>query len=217
MKIVTVLRSGGDYNENHVRWLHRQLPDTYEKICLTDLDIPDIKTVKLRTDFPGWWSKIELFNPDLIDDDIFYVDLDIVVLGDISELTDQNELMMLEDFFSDTMYNSAMMYIPKAEKNKVWETFNRFPEQFMRRYKKGGDQEFISRILPHANNWQKKFPGKLFSYKKHIVKKSKKYKLSSGNGQLPADARIIFFHGKPRPWNCGEKWVPELENQVGKI
>ncbi|MBT0727798.1 hypothetical protein [Rosenbergiella australiborealis] len=216
MKIVTVLRSGGDYDENHVRWIHRQLPDNYEKICLTDLDIPDIKTIKLRTNFPGWWSKIELFNPDLIDDDIFYIDLDVVVVGDITELTEQRELMMLEDFFSQEMYNSAMMFIPHNEKMKVWKTFNKYPEQFMTRYKKGGDQEFISRILPHAKNWQHLFPGKICSYKKHVVKKSKKYSLSVGNGKLPDDIRIVFFHGKPRPWNSGEKWVPSLQLEKEK-
>lgn len=71
MKIVTVLRSGGEYNEQHVYWLYKQLPADYEKICLTDITIPDIQTVKLTTNYPGWWSKIEMFDPEKIQDDIF--------------------------------------------------------------------------------------------------------------------------------------------------
>ncbi len=213
MKVVTVLRSGGDYNASHVKWLHAQLPETYEKICLTDLDIPGINTIKLTTDYPGWWSKIELFDPEKIQDDIFYIDLDVVIVGDITELLEHRELTMLEDFFSQEMYNSAMMFIPHQEKEKVWKTFNKYPEQFMSRYKKGGDQEFITKILPHAKNWQHIFPNRIASYKKHIVKRSKKYKHSLGNGQLPAYVSIVCFHGKPRPWLCGESWVPALEHQ----
>lgn len=213
MKIVTVLRSGGDYNASHVKWLHAQLPDTYEKICLTDIDIPGVKTIKLTTDYPGWWSKIELFDPSKIQDDIFYIDLDVVIVGDISHILEHRELTMLEDFFSQEMFNSAMMFIPHNAKSIVWETFNKYPKQFMTRYKKGGDQEFITKLYPYALNWQIVFPNQIFSYKKHIVKPSKKYKHSIGNGSLPKDARIICFHGKPRPWDCGEEWVPNLNSE----
>lgn len=172
MKIVTVLRSGGDYNANHVKWLYNQLPTSYEKVCLTDIEIPGIKTIKLTKNYPGWWSKIELFDPEKIDDDIFYVDLDVVIIGDITDILMNTNLTMLEDFYSPgKTYNSAIMYIPHDQKNKAWQTFNRFPEQFMRRYKSGGDQEFISKIYPQAKNWQSIFPGKIVSYKKHVVKK----------------------------------------------
>ncbi|MEN3751897.1 hypothetical protein ABC733_01770 [Mangrovibacter sp. SLW1] len=141
MKIVTVLRSGGEYNEQHVYWLYKQLPAEYEKICLTDITIPDIQTVKLTTNYPGWWSKIEMFDPEKIQDDIFYLDLDVVVLGDISQILAHGKLTMLDDFFfPEKTHNSAIMRIPHQEKHKVWDAFNRYPELFMRRYKDGGDQ-----------------------------------------------------------------------------
>ena len=209
MKIATVLRSGGDYNAEHVRWLYKQLPEEYEKVCLTDLVIPGIKTIKLTTDFPGWWSKIELFDPEKIDDDIFYLDLDVVVLGDISDLLKHPYLTMLNDFFyPNKTFNSAIMRIPHKEKYKVWETFNRFPDRFMRRYKEGGDQEFISKIYPDAQTWQTRFPGQIVSYKKHVVQKNKKNEHAIGNGKVPENTRIVCFHGKPRPWQCNEPWVP---------
>lgn len=211
MKIVTVLKSGGDYNENHVRWLYSQLPEGYEKVCLTDLSIPDIQTIKLNKNLPGWWSKIEMFDPDKIQDDIFYLDLDMVILDDISELLSNKQLTMLSDFFfPEKTKNSAIMYIPHDEKYKVWDSFNRYPDLFMRRYKEGGDQEFINKIYPHAKTWQELYPGKIVSYKKHVVKKSKKNEHATGNGDIPQGTKIVCFHGKPRPWGCGEKWVPEL-------
>ncbi|MDF7679632.1 hypothetical protein PT300_03010 [Enterobacteriaceae bacterium ESL0689] len=212
MKIATVLRSGGDYNARHVQWLYQQLPADLEKVCFTDLSIPGINTIKLTEDLPGWWSKIEIFNPEAVTDDIFYIDLDIVITGDISQILNNQKLTMLSDFFFPAKTkNSAIMRIPHEEKYKVWEIFKRYPELFMSRYKEGGDQEFISKIYPHAAVWQEILPGQIVSYKKHVIHK-KKHEHATGNGHIPTDARIVCFHGKPRPWECGEKWVPSLES-----
>lgn len=88
MKIALVLRSGGDYNASDVQWLVNQLPKGYEIICLTDLKrlhVPGVKVVPLINQWQkcrGWWAKIELFRPD-ITDDLFYLDLDTVIAGDI--------------------------------------------------------------------------------------------------------------------------------------
>ncbi|MEL0551682.1 hypothetical protein ACMYSP_13245 [Klebsiella sp. R390] len=208
MKIVTVLRSGGDYNHDHVQWLYKQLPDDIEKVCFTDLTIPGVQTIKLTENLPGWWSKIEIFDPQKIDDDIFYIDLDIVVVGDISDILQNTRLTMLSDFFfPQKTKNSAIMRIPHEEKYKVWEAFKRYPELFMSRYQSGGDQEFISKIYPHAAIWQDILPGQIVSYKKHVVSK-KKNEHATGNGSVPPGTRIVCFHGKPRPWDCGEVWVP---------
>lgn len=88
MKIALVFRSGGDYNASDVQWLVNQLPKGYEIICLTDLKrlhVPGVKVVPLINQWQkcrGWWAKIELFRPD-ITDDLFYLDLDTVIAGDI--------------------------------------------------------------------------------------------------------------------------------------
>ncbi|MEF3109203.1 hypothetical protein QFI91_08890 [Raoultella sp. WB_B2P2-3] len=208
MKIVTVLRSGGDYNHDHVQWLYKQLPDNIEKICFTDLIIPGVQTIKLTENLPGWWSKIEIFDPQKVDDDIFYIDLDVVVVGDITDILQNTRLTMLSDFFfPQKTKNSAIMRIPHEEKFKVWEAFRRYPQLFMTRYQSGGDQEFISKIYPQASIWQDILPGQIVSYKKHVISK-KKNEHAIGNGSVPVGTRIVCFHGKPRPWDCGEVWVP---------
>lgn len=66
MKIVTVLRSGGIFGPEHVRWLYDQLDNKYEKICLSDIEIEGIKTIPLTTNYPEWWAKIERFDPNKI-------------------------------------------------------------------------------------------------------------------------------------------------------
>lgn len=94
MKIVCIYKSGGDYDWRYVAamntGLHEHCPDDFDFYCLTDK--PDevseyANIVELKHDLPGWWSKIELFNPELFYDDIvIYMDLDVLILKDISNL-----------------------------------------------------------------------------------------------------------------------------------
>jgi len=212
MKIVTVCRSGGEYTARHVQWIHDQLPKCYDAVCFSDIEIPGVNTIPFKYNWPGWWSKIEIFNPEAIDDDIFYLDLDTVIVGDITKLLANKKMAMLADFFfpAETK-NSSIMYIPKEMKSTVWDTFLRYPEMFMKSHAGGGDQTFITALLPQAVDWQTLFPRSIVSYKKHVVKKHRKLEHATGNGEIPLGAEIVCFHGKPRPWDCGEPWVPVLK------
>jgi hypothetical protein len=51
-----------------------------------------------------------------------------------------------------------------------------------------GDQGFLQSVLGDCQRWQD-VAGGIYSYKAHC---------SRG---VPADARVICFHGKPRPWD----------------
>ncbi len=81
-----IFRSGGDYNASDVQWLVNQLPKAMKLLP----DRPEafmygVKVVPLINQWQkcrGWWAKIELFRPD-ITDDLFYLDLDTVIAGDI--------------------------------------------------------------------------------------------------------------------------------------
>lgn len=81
----------------------------------------------------------------------------------------------------------------------------------MKAHANGGDQNFITALLPEANTWQQMFPGQVVSYKKHVVKKQRKREYATGNGTLPQNTGIVCFHGKPRPWDASEPWIPLLD------
>jgi hypothetical protein len=211
MKIVTVFRPGGDYSIKHVRWIHKQLPKHVEALCFSDIAIPGVETIPFKYDWPGWWSKIEIFNPNAIDDAVFYLDLDTVIVGDITDILRNKHTALCADFYyPEKTKNSSIMYIPQEMKSRVWDTFLRFPDMFMKAHANGGDQTFITALLPEANTWQQLFPGQVVSYKKHVVKKHRKLEHATGNGNLPQNARIVCFHGKPRPWDANEPWIPDL-------
>ena len=66
--VATVLRTGGRYTREHVRMLEDQLGPQVPLTVFTDdeqlLRERGQYAVKLRRKYPGWWSKMELFDPD---------------------------------------------------------------------------------------------------------------------------------------------------------
>ncbi len=99
MKIVCVYKSGGDFNEQYVKALKTSLskfcPVPFDFYCLTDLSYEVEKysiTIDLKHNWPGWWSKLELFNPSLpfnkSNETVLYFDLDVLILRDISNLVE---------------------------------------------------------------------------------------------------------------------------------
>ncbi|STJ68116.1 Uncharacterised protein [Escherichia coli] len=140
MKIALVFRSGGDYNASDVQWLVNQLPKGYEIICLTDLKrlhVPGVKVVPLINQWQkcrGWWAKIELFRPD-ITDDLFYLDLDTVIAGDIRPILENppTSFTMLRDFYHPQYRGSGALWIPNSVKAHIWSSFWQDPEGWISR------------------------------------------------------------------------------------
>jgi hypothetical protein len=193
---VCVLRTGKEYGVQHARWLAQQVPDI---VCVSNVHVPGVKTIAMPTVWPGWWSKMNLFNPALIDDDLLYFDLDTVVLGDLDQFN-VGRTTTLSDFYRPHLPASGFMYIKHEDKRAVWDEWMRNPERHMARCvtrERWGDQGFLRDLLPHQR-WESVLPGKVVSYKVHCQK------------GVPPGAAVVCFHGKPRPWESGRPWVPNL-------
>ena len=195
MLLVTVLRSGGEYAPAHVQWLARQIPGL---VCLSDVDVDGVPTVKLRRDFPKWWAKMNLFSDSIVGDVLFF-DLDTVVMGDINVLN-VGKTTTLRDFYRPHLLGSGLMYIAQEDKKAIWDEFIRCPELHMAKHSRFplvGDQGFLNGRLD-AQRWQDVLPGAVVSYKVHCKQ------------AVPEGAKVVCFHGKPRPWSVREKWIPIL-------
>lgn len=216
--IVTVMRSGGVYSPEHVRWLHRQFPRHYSSACLTDVAVAGVDCFELEYGWPKWWSKLELFNPKgpLGRRRLFFIDLDSVIVGDIRDLLAVRPYTMLTDFYRETQNDppaaSAVMSIPVEVKAPIWHQFMLDPERHMRECTaphRHGDQGFIGTTGIGAQRWQEVMPGTVVSFKKDVAQKGR-YSRAVGTGRVPESARIVCFHGSPRPWESGESWVPPM-------
>jgi hypothetical protein len=94
--VVTVLKTGAwkhqqiqtDYGPAHVQWIQQQVdrwaPPGTRFVCLSNQSIPGVEVLPLEQDWPGWWSKMELFRLEL--GPVLYLDLDTVIVGSLAQI-----------------------------------------------------------------------------------------------------------------------------------
>jgi hypothetical protein len=193
--VACVLKSGGIYDTSWVERLKegvkKYLPLDHMFVCLSDVPTTAI-TIPLKHNWPGWWSKIELFK---LDGPVLYFDLDTIITGDLSDIAvQQGEFTALRDFYREDGLGSGMMAW-NASMQKLYDLFLQNPTGIMDRYRGRGDQRFIEDNIVHWARWQDKLPGQVVSYKVHVKE----------NKMAPANARVVCFHGDPKPdkiaWN----------------
>lgn len=196
--IVCVLRSGGSYGPQHVQWLQAQRPGLW-LTCLSDVDVPGVRTVPLRHGWPGWWSKIEVFG-SAISGDLLYLDLDSVITSPLEPLLTASETTLCSDFLRPRYANSSVMYVAQKDKATVYERFLESPDAHMNHYRKWpakwGDQGFIADSLPGAARWPQ---GLVRSYRAECTQ------------GVPDGTRVVTFHGVPKPWACKADWIPPMK------
>ncbi len=148
---------------------------------------------------------MEMFRPE-IEGDILYIDLDTAVVGSLADVAAAGKLTVLSDFYKPEMIGSGLMFWPEEERARIWRAWIGNPERHMRRCRtreKWGDQGFLQPlVLDRADRWQDVLPGQVVSYKLH-VRPARMHGREFGTGKVPPGARLICFHGRPRPWHAG--------------
>ncbi len=213
VKFICVLhkKPGSHYDVDYVQRLfegfkkYSGLPeDNFH--CLSNVqNVPNWIPLRYPNEWEGWWSKMELFRPDLFDTithDIFYVDLDTIITGDISQIIKKcSEIpnpVMLKDFYFRHRLASGVMYLPASCRGSIWEKWVANPRQIAEDCGTYGDQKFIGDQLSLNTErkplmFQNIFPEEWFiSYKAHVKK-----------GLNNGDERILCYHGRPRPRETG--------------
>ncbi len=209
--VVTVLRSGGDFRPEHVQALHRQVlqwaPSGTEFVCLTDVGVDGVACLPLEYDWPGWWSKIEMFRPDIANylGDFLFTDLDNVIVGPIEDL------LTPDTYTTQAGGWNALSFIPEHVRAPIWNDFIREPVQCMRRFDRSnqpiisgvgnyGDAGFVSSHLPNAQYWEEKFPGQVINMAA-TLRVPARGPLKAHVKPVPADTRIVLCSTpQGRPW-----------------
>jgi hypothetical protein len=193
LTVACVLKSGGIYDATWVTRLKagvaKHLLIEYRFVCLSDVDVP-CERIPLEHDWPGWWSKIELFK---LSGPVLYFDLDTAIVGDLVEIAGwipQTTFTMLRDFYAPGHFGSGVMGWSRDSVRRLYDIFASNPIGAMAvRRARMGDQAYIEDTWfskPHIVCWQEACPDQIVSYKVHCR-----------NG-IPPDARVICLHGKPK-------------------
>jgi len=208
--VICILKAGDGHSSDDVvklkNMIARNSTIPHEFYCLTNVDNfdPDIcNIIRLRHGYGRRWSNIEMFRDKIVDSDyMVYFDLGAVVVGNIDDI-----LIPKEDFMALKPWNrlnrltglfaSGMM----SWKNGGTYSFiyDKFTDKDMSNCK--SDQDYITRSMKNNNKgfvfFQDRING-IYSYKKHC------------KNELPPNARIICFHGKPKPGDVpGVSWIKE--------
>lgn len=204
-----VYKTGGDYTPDYVRKLvaavRRNTTVNLDFVCLTDDSKlqGDFRTIPLVDNLEGWWSKIELFRPGVTDrKHILYFDLDTVIVDDISNLVwcsvgfgalqPWNRINR-----EDGLLASGVMY---WEQKLYQFIYHEFRPEMMTKYPKGDQAYISSRMGGRGYPWvQLQNKIQISSYRRHC----------QGRRHAPGKAKIVCFHGYPRPHECVEPWVKE--------
>jgi len=203
-KVYLVMRWSKEYTPTHVRRLAAQITDC-DVVALADIPvIMAPQNILLKYDYPGWWSKMELFRPD-IEGDLFYMDLDSTVLGPVANLARVGNTTMLRDFYRADGLQSSVMYLTMEDRARVWQAWCGKEQEIISRFSvkrpgHNGDQNFLEEVLGVESSvlrWQDTHPGAICSYKVHV----------QPSGKVPEGTRILVFHGKPKPWNLATELV----------
>lgn len=225
--IACVLRTGGDFSAEDVRRLaegvQQHMDEPYRFVCLTDDVVAvawqgtrwarnssnhlNLEAADLRTDWPGWWAKIEMFR--LIDDVVICFDLDTVIVGPLAPLVDAvrrtQGLCMIRSFYQPTCLQSGILawcgdcrwplraFLPAQSGSSGWSFVHNRANPAL---KVGGrlfrgDGEWLADAATrcgHGATPLQDVVGGLYSYKSDIRDRG-----------LPDDAAVVCFHGRPRP------------------
>lgn len=206
MRIVTVLRSGGEYKPVHVERLAEQLRkyhDRPEIWCLSDTDVDGVNIAPLRHNWPGWWAKMCMLEDAR--EPFLYMDLDTTIVGPIDDLLGRRELTALSDFYWPDKIQSSLMLVTPEAAEAAWTAFIADPARHMRECvtrERWGDQGFLEGVWGRdVRRWQDCLPGQVVGYKTDVRKAATPKE--HGTGKIPGGARVIISHGKPRPWEVG--------------
>jgi hypothetical protein len=139
------------------RMIHKNLPLSHTFSCLTNSDEVKTRTVPLVHNYPGWWSKIELFRPGVFKTKwVLYFDLDLVVMKDLSPLCQKKsasftavsampsdgKIQTTKDGKVVRLLNSSVMFFNTEEMSSVYERFN---ESVMKDFR--GDQDWLGHLV----------------------------------------------------------------------
>lgn len=210
-------RYRSQFSFEHVNVLASMVRRHYAKphrfLCVTDIpkgiDTTSVEIVKAWNDFetlqsphgstarqPSCYRRLRAFHPGIgsvFGDRFVSIDLDTVIVGDITSLFDRPEdFVIWKEQDPRSFYNGSMYVLRAGSRPKVWTEFDpkRSPQKARAAGRFGSDQGWLSYCLgPGEATWST--ADGVYSYRIDI---------EPNGGELPADARIVNFHGGTDPW-----------------
>ncbi len=206
LTVACVLRSGGIYDASWVaklqRGVARHLTLPHRFICFSDMDVPSgVERIPLATNWPGWWSKLEMFAVPR-EGVTLYFDLDTVVVGSLDAIAAYpHRFTMAHEFYRPHLFCSTAMAW-SGDWSTIAVQFADDPNEWRRLYDdvlpntsgRIGDQAWIEDCLydpgQPVDTFRDLFGERsIASWKVHV----------RDGGGLDGSEAVVAFHGSEKP------------------
>ena len=183
---------------------HLSIPHRF--VCMTDIPkvVPnDIETLPLGCSNWRWnLRKMAMYDPDYkLTGRVLALDLDVVVVGSLDDIAKYHgRFATVEDFYEPGLSGGCIVGFEGGtlSDDLYWPAHDhRFQVNTLTR---GSERKWYRLRMPAGDFWQGIFPGQIVSYKPKPNERLK---------EVPENARIVCFHGDPRPHECDEKWLKQ--------
>lgn len=204
--LYTVWNKSREYTEDVAEWATQAMAATAKMPVnlITDAALQHIGGDDWRAMLGGYWAKMAVFSPLIEDEYIFYTDLDTLFYGDFPKFFEGLKQTGAESAFVFDPYNpadgqcSGVMYLTRAMRARVWADYSAHWRDRQATYNVAGmrcDMGYLARFLAGGLDMQRWRPSAVVSYKAHVLSQLM-YNIH------PSEAtRVIYFHGRPRPWS----------------
>jgi hypothetical protein len=204
------LGRGAEYVRNLQRMVCENLTMPHRFVCLTDAQVDGIECIPAK--FENWWEKVRMFERGLFEGRCLYLDLDTLILGNIDHIAAYaGSFATLHDFWRGRkgLGPAVIVWTPGDLSESLYDEWK--AEGFPRA---GTDQTWIEnrtqgRFQKQIDLLQDLFPGQFVSYKEHCTAARRGWRNLSDQVPPPDGARVVCFHGRPRPHEVGG-WVHEV-------
>lgn len=177
----------GSYGPLYVKRLYQALKENsstpFRFVCFTDRpDLIECEAIKFEPYLLWNLNKFQCYDQKFgLEGDVVSFDLDTIILGNIDPFLHFNNLLVTQKNMKGR--NLAAGGIVGAKSWYGRKHFHNIVNNKRRIEKetKGAERMYIRKYIPHAPFWE--ISG-VYSYKVHGI---------------PGDARVINFHGSPRP------------------
>lgn len=210
------IKFGTKYSDEYVNKLFGGIKRNTSKgflfTCFSDryntqhniVDDVDVQPLPLQRN--DWFAKIGLYHKELYyeNDQIFYFDLDTVIVGNLDEIFEYSgNFMILRDFYRRNGYGSGLMsWRPHA--------VDHMAKNYHGQKCAHGDQGWPEQQYPGADIWQEQYPEKVISYKVHVQRSRRPNPNWTNHPGSLETASIVCFHGRPMPHDVANlNWMKE--------
>lgn len=210
MKQIVCMKWGTLYSADYVNRLFnmigRNVTPPFRLVCLTDdaagidprVEILPCPTIEAPPPFNNTgWRKLNIWAPRIGDltGDLLFLDLDVVIVGNIDPFFSYGEdYMVMRNFTTPNrrIGNTSVFRFPVGAHPYLLERFLAAPQAMIDKYR--NEQTYISGEVKQMTFWPDPW---IRSFKEHCIRPLPLRRIVQP--RIPSGARIVVFTGNPRP------------------